>query len=70
MHTFHHVKKRSLFLIGLLVSGISGVVVNYFTDNYSKDGSLILPTAHADYTNYPTGGTGDGSGGCSDGGSY
>lgn len=74
---FQSVKKRTLFFLSILITGLVGVVGNYIRTNYSKNSSLIVPIAHADYTLYTwtdpgscdTGGGGDGCGGCSGDGS-
>lgn len=68
MQLLQQFRKRTLFIVGILVTSITGLVTNYINNNYSKSESLIIPTAHADYAVY-TGG-GDGCGGCSGDSSY
>ena len=62
-------KKKTLFLIGLLLTGVVGSMSDYIRNNYTKVGSLILDssvnTAYADGV-IDTPGSSDG--GCSGGG--
>lgn len=60
-------KKRTLFLLGILVTSILGVMHNY-TRSMHSDESLFISTAHADVASFAaTAWTGDGCGGCSGG---
>ena len=67
-------KKRSLFYLGAVLTGLAGIVGSYFGKQYSKEDSLLVSSAHADVAPWAWGfgdgggvGGGDGSGGCSDG---
>jgi|GEM_PF-3865139 len=61
------VKKRALFFLSITISGLFGIVISHIRSNYSKDDSLLIPTAHANLAKYTWGygGCGDGCGGCS-----
>jgi hypothetical protein len=61
-------KKRTLFLVGLLFTGIIASIAGQLRSGYSKEESLFVSTASADVASY-TGGqwTGDGCAGCCDG---
>lgn len=64
-------KKKLLFFLGVLFTGLSGLISGYMRTNYSKeDSSLFTPTANADVAPWAWGygdggGAGDGCGGCS-----
>ena len=64
-------KKRSLFYLGAVLTGLAGIVGSYFGKQYSKEDSLLVSSAHADVApwswGFGDGDGGDGSGGCSDG---
>lgn len=72
-------KKKTSFLLGVLVTGILGTIGGHLNSNYSRDSSLIVPTAKADiplvYDELYGGGetinsfTGDGCGGSTGGSS-
>ncbi|TSC54650.1 MAG: hypothetical protein LiPW30_116 [Parcubacteria group bacterium LiPW_30] len=63
-------KKKTSFLLSILVTGILGTIGGYISSNYSKDSSFLVPVAKADVPFNPFGGGGDGgSGGDGDGGS-
>jgi hypothetical protein len=71
---FSKMKKRSLFYLGAVLTGLAGIVGSYFGKQYSKEDSLLVSSAHADVAPWAWGfgdgggvGGGDGSGGCSDG---
>lgn len=57
-----------MFFLGLLITGLAGIVGSHMRSNYSREGSLLstilAPEAHADTTGYITYGD---SGGCSSG---
>jgi hypothetical protein len=68
------VKKRTLFFVGLVVTSLVQAFSQHLRSNFSKEESLLLPTAHADAQiwNWGDGGGaggagGDGCGGCSGG---
>jgi len=42
------IKKRTSFLLSILVTGILGTIGGYVSSNYSKDGSFLVPIAKAD----------------------
>jgi hypothetical protein len=42
--------RKLLFFIGVSLAGILGILGSYMRTNYSKNGSLIVPNAHADNT--------------------
>lgn len=61
-------KKQTLLLMGMVVTGLIGIVSTGLRSNYSKDNSLFISTVHADYTAYTVAdGGGSGCGGCSSG---
>ena len=65
-------KKRTLFLIGLLITGILGTLSTYTKSNYSQEESLFATRVYADLQAYEwdygsCGGDGGGCGGCSSG---
>ena len=67
---FSKMKKRSLFYLGAVLTGLAGIVGSYFGKQYSKEDSLLVSSAHADVAPWAwgfDGGSTDGSGGCSDG---
>ncbi len=55
-------KKRTLFLMGMLITGLLSTVGTYSRSNYSKDDSLFASKAYADLDIY-NGGVGGGDGG-------
>lgn len=67
----HGIRKRTLFFISILFAGLLGVLNNHIRTNYSKNDSLLVPTAHADIGGWDwtvPGACGDGGGGCGCGG--
>lgn len=62
-------RKKTLFLVSMLITGLVSIVAGSLRSNYSKDDSLLLTEAHADlaYYGWNPGSCGDGSncGGCS-----
>ncbi len=68
---FLQVKKRSLFLLGVLATGLLGSVGGYLRVHISKEDdsdSLLASTAHADVQEWgwqSNDGGGEGCGGCS-----
>lgn len=42
------IKKKMFFLVGIFFTGVIGILGNYLKTNYTKGGSLIIPTAKAD----------------------
>jgi hypothetical protein len=62
-------KKKTFFLIGLLITGFIGMIAGQNRAGYSKDTSLLISSitthAYADATTVTTWGGGDGCGGCS-----
>lgn len=67
------VKKRSLFLVSILVTGLLGLVSNHLRTNFSKEDSLLITTVYADFVDWTVdsgSACGDGCGGCSGGGCF
>jgi len=61
-------RKKTLFLMGMLITGLVSIVAGSVRSNYSKDNSLLFTEAHADLAafGWNPGSCGDGSncGGC------
>lgn len=62
----HKVKKRTLFLISLCITGIISSLTSYTRSTYSKDDSIFATKVYADLKAYEWdyGSCGDGGGGC------
>ncbi len=42
------IRRKFLFIVGILITGLLGSINSYMRTNYSKSNSLIAPTANAD----------------------
>lgn len=70
------ITKGFRFLLGIVLTGVTGGASTLLGEKYAKEGSLFINTAHADIVNTSTGAPftgiadgcgGPGDGGCSDG---
>lgn len=43
-----NIRRKTLFFIGIFLTGLLGILNSYTRTNYSKSNSLIVPTANAD----------------------
>lgn len=63
------VQKRTLFVLGVIITSLLGGVGGYIRANYSKGSSLLsVNVAHADVANWPTDPLVVDTGGCGCGG--
>lgn len=44
----HNIKRKTLFFVGIFLTGLLGILNSYMRTNYSKSNSLVVPTANAD----------------------